>query len=233
MPDQDPDKSRKTPGSGVSAREPDAQELQALSRAAAAGDHAAIARLHARFAPGLVRLFLKRTRGRDDIAEELAQRSWTLVWESIRKGRYDPDRATMSTFVYAVANNAWLQHLRKSGRSIELNVAAEEGPDFSGPNADDAANAELLQAVREAVGGLMAVPPGMPIQRQSVATAAPNDAGLTDDERTIVRMMASGLSDRGVAAQMGLAPSTVNVKKRGALDKIKRFLAAKGHRGLE
>lgn len=228
MPDPGPDKP--LPVASVSAREPDAQELHALSRAAASGDHAAVARLHARFAPGLHRLFLKRVRGRDDIADDLAQRAWTLVWDSIKRGRYDPDRATMSTFVYAVANNVWLQYLRKAGRSIELNVATEDGPDFSAPppSVDDAANAELLQAVREAVGGLASSHPS----GDGPATPAPG-AGLTDEERTIMRMTAAGLSDRGVAAQLGLAPSTVNVKKRGAFEKIRRFLAARGHRDLD
>jgi len=212
---------------GPSSREPDAQELLALSRAAAVGDHNALSRLHARFAPGLHRLFLKRTRGREDLSDDLAQRAWTLVWESIQRGRYDPDRATMSTFVYAVANNVWLQHLRKAGRSIELNVVPEEGPDFSSPHEEDAGNAELLQALRDAVGGLLVAGSGSDVSGKATG------AGLSDEERTIVRMTAAGLSDRGVAAQLGLAPSTVNVKKRGAFEKIKRFLAARGHRNLD
>lgn len=232
MPDPGPDKDRsESDGAARSAGgELNAQDLHALSRAAAGGDHAALARLHERFAPGLLRLFLKRTRGREDISEDLAQRCWVLVWESIQKGRYDPERATLSTFVYAVANNVWLQHLRKAGRSLEINVAAEGGPAFSGTNAEDAGNAELIQAVRDAVGSALSGPGARAGGAESLAGG---DAGLTAEERTIVRMMASGISDRGVAAQMGLAPSTVNVKKRGALEKIKRFLAARGHRGME
>jgi len=232
MPDPSPDKHRSESeaASRPAGGELIAQDLHALSRAAAEGDHAALALLHERFAPGLLRLFLKRTRGREDTSEDLAQRCWVLVWESIQRGRYDPNRATLSTFVYAVANNVWLQYLRKAGRSLEVNVATDGPPDFSVASAEDAGNAELIQAVRDAIGSALG---SQDPRTAGASSGSGGDAGLTAEERTIVRMMAAGLSDRGVAAQMGLAPSTVNVKKRGALEKIKRFLASKGHRGIE
>ncbi|MFM9958310.1 MAG: RNA polymerase sigma factor [Phycisphaerales bacterium] len=230
MSELDPNKPAPSLPSGApsAAAELTPAKLVELSRAAAAGDHQAVATLHARFAPGLLRLFLKRTRGREDLADDLAQRCWTLAWDAIRRGKYDPDRASVSTFVYAVASNVWLQHLRKSGRSIEVSAPITESPDFSGPSADDSANAELLQAVRDAVGGLTGAKGPAP-----EPSDAPSHAGLNEEERSIVRMMAAGMSDRAVATQMGLAPSTVNVKKRGAFEKIRRFLASRGHRGSE
>lgn len=183
-----------------------------VCRAAAAGDHSAFTLLHDRFSAGLVRLFLKRTNGRDDVAEDLAQRAWTLVWDAIRQGRYDPDRASLSTFVYAVGNNVWLQHLRKAGRQgpqaplSEMDLGSDPRLD------EDAQRSELLQCVREAL------------------SEGENGAGLTPEERSIARWAASGLSDRDVARQLGLAPSTANVKKRAAFEKIRRYLAVRGHR---
>lgn len=183
-----------------------------VCRAAAAGDHAAFTLLHERFSAGLVRLFLKRTNGRDDVAEDLAQRAWTLVWDAIRQGRYDPDRASLSTFVYAVGNNVWLQHLRKVGRQgpqaslSEAEFGADEHQD------EDAQRSELIQCVREAL------------------SEGEQGAGLTPEERAIARWASSGLSDRDIARQLGLAPSTANVKKRAAFEKIRRYLAVRGHR---
>lgn len=186
--------------------------LAQLSRAAAAGDPSAFTELHNRFNTGLVRLFLKRTSGRQDVAEDLAQRAWTLAWDSITKGKYDPSRASLSTFVYAVGNNVWLQHLRRAGRSIEVQGSDDyitAGPD-DGPK--DSSSAEIIQAVRDAIGD------------------GPDAAGLTAEEKSIVRWACTGLSDRDLARRVGLAPSTVNVKKRGAYEKIKRFLATRGFR---
>lgn len=267
MPDRDPNKDLPDlpfpDSAGAAEREAlSPARLAELSRAAAAGDHGALAQLHARFSPGLLRLFLKRTRGRDDLADDLAQRCWTLAWESIRRGKYDPDRASMSTFVYAVANNVWLQHLRKTGRSLEISTPAPlgegdggaRGPgrglgesDFDGAFASDLGEAELLQAVRDAVGGLSdhsaahaegskgrSEDAGFGGGAVRAATGgAAGGAGLSEEERSIVRMTAAGMSDRTVASRLGLAPSTVNVKKRGAFEKIRRFLASRGHRGWE
>ena len=39
-----------------------------------------------------------------------------LVWKALREGQYDPERSAITTFVYAVANNAWLSHLRGFAR---------------------------------------------------------------------------------------------------------------------
>ena len=41
---------------------------------------------------------------------------------------------------------------------------------------------------------------------------------------------ARGESDRALAKRLGVAPSTLNVRKRGALEKLRRFLASRGHR---
>lgn len=191
--------------------------MDELSRAASAGDARAFGELHARYSAGLIRLFLKRTRGRDDLAEELAQRTWTLAWEAIRLGKYDPGRATLSTFVYAVGNNVWLQHLRKAGRSKEQSGAGMEGPWFEHDDEPHAVDAEAIQGVRDA----LREPEGVAVH-----------AVLSESERELVRWAASGLSDRDLARKLGLAPSTVNVKKRSAYEKIRRFLAQRGIRGL-
>ena len=56
---------------------------------------------------------------------------------------------------------------------------------------------------------------------------------LNPEERALIRAVAGGHSDRSLAKLLGVAPSTVNVRKRTVFEKVKRFLAVRGHRGPE
>ena len=94
------------------------RSLADLCAAAVGGDRAAFEALHRRLGGGVRRLFLDRTSGRADLAEELGQRTWVGVWQSISSGKYDPTRSAISTFVYAVASKVWLQYLRSSKRAM-------------------------------------------------------------------------------------------------------------------
>lgn len=59
------------------------------------------------------------------------------------------------------------------------------------------------------------------------------EAELGDEERDVLRSIAAGESDRSIAKRLGLAASTVNVRKQSALSKLRRILARKGFRGEE
>jgi RNA polymerase sigma factor (sigma-70 family) len=189
--------------------------LQRLCAAAAAGDQSAFEALHRRLGGGLKRLFLERTNGRADVAEELAQRTWVAVWQALRDGKYDPSRAAISTFAYAVGSKIWLGHLRGAQRE-GARVTVPESPFAIAARSEDpsdaAAGAELIQAVRDclASGG--------------------EGGGLTAEERALVCAAASGESDRALAKRLKLAPSTVNARKRAAYEKLRRYLAQRGHR---
>ena len=162
-----------------------------------------------------MRILLERTGGRAEVAEELSQRTWVVVWEAIRSGKYDPSRSAITTYVYAVSHKVWLQYVRSSARAPAMLADADTS---STGNTDEpvsvAGMAELLQAVRECMEGSGA------------------DA-LTVEERALARAVASGHSDRSLAKMLGLAPSTTNVRKRAVFEKIRRFLAVRGHRGPE
>lgn len=192
------------------------QQLQSLCAAAAGGDEAAFDAIHRRLGGGLRRLFLDRAGGRSDLADELAQRTWVAVWQALRAGKYDPSRAAISTFVYAVGTKIWLGHLRGSRRDDQRTGLVETGS-FALVRDDDpsdaAADSELLQAVRDCLAGAIA-----------------GEGGLTPDERALIRAAASGESDRALAKRLRLAPSTVNVRKRAAYEKLRRLLAQRGHR---
>src|SRR5262249_62173172 len=87
-------------------------ELAELAAAAMSGNEAAFEQIHRRLSGGLIRFFLTRARGRPSVAEELAQTTWVHLWRSLRERRYDPSRAAISSFVYAICHNVCLQHRR-------------------------------------------------------------------------------------------------------------------------
>jgi RNA polymerase sigma factor (sigma-70 family) len=200
------------PPQSASSAEPGKPTLAALCAAVAGGDERAFQDLHRRLAGGLMRILLERTGGRAEVAEELAQRTWVVVWEAIRGGKYDPSRSAITTYLYAVSHKVWLQYVRSTARGPISSGETDSGATAGEEPVSVAGMAELLQAVRECMEGAGA------------------DA-LTPDERALARAVASGHSDRSLAKMLGLAPSTTNVRKRAVFEKIRRFLAVRGHRG--
>lgn len=203
-------------------------DLAELGRACAAsrgGDHAAFQALHTRLAPGIRAFFSRRVPGGaafggSELADELTQRVMIALFESLAQGRYDPERAAISTFTYAIATNIWLRHLRQlrsRGGAVSENQLNQAELDAQSLAADDsptstAAGAELLEAVRRCLRER-----GQP-------------GNLTDDEHAIVLAAAGGASDRALAERMGLAASTVNAKKQSGWDKLRRALSRMGFR---
>lgn len=143
-----------------------------------------------------------------DAAAELAQRTWTVLWESLRNGGYDPARAAPSTFVYAIANHVWLWHLRERPRVPQGDPPDQ--PAHAPPAAEFLAHCELLDALRDCIG------------------REPNTGALDDTERALVLALGGGASEREVAVQLGLAASTVNARKQAAYVKLRKCLGRKG-----
>lgn len=190
-----------------------ADPLASVAARAAEGDQKALAELHARFQGPLRGFFQKRgVRVETDI-DDLVQLTWMEVWKCLSSGRYDPARAAVSTFLYAVAMNVWMRHRRSAGRQRPELAGGDDGLEVALPGLADPAtivpSAELLEAVR----GVMR-----------------RCEGLSSEEREIVTASAAGSSDRELAAKLGLAPSTVNAKKQSGLEKVRRALARLGFR---
>lgn len=184
-----------------------------LAAAAAKGDRGAFEAIHKRLAGGLHRLFMDRANGKYEVADDLGQRTWLAVWDSLQRGRYDPSRSAITTFVYAVGYKMWLQYLRTASRPETLvsDVHERAGDELNTPEFETGM-AELLQAVRTC------------LKNEN------DNPVLTEEERGIVRASAAGASDRDIAKQLGVAASTLNARKQAAFDKIRRYLAGKGHR---
>jgi len=195
---------------------PSQPPLADLAKQAFAGSSAAFEALFRRLGPAVRRMLLGRVGGNQHLADDLSQRTWAGVWKSLQTGSYDPSRSAITTYVYAVAYRTWLHDLRQSKSGIEGETVPTGLGDIDRPSlaaAPDAATdlADAIDTVRSALAGF--------------------DPDLSDDERDLLRALSSGESDRSIAKRLGLAASTVNVRKQTALSKLQRILARKGFRG--
>lgn len=163
--------------------------------------------------------FGERLPGREASADDLAQRTWAAIMGVVRAGRYDPSRAAMSTFVYAVMHNIWRQHSARLGATEMRLSDSADVETLPGEPGDAVALAELLERVRGALRG------------DAVGGASRSNApggGLTPDEAALLRLVGEGFSDRDLAARLGVSASTANARKRAALAALRRVLGAEG-----
>lgn len=191
----------------------------ALARESGAGDPASVvasiqAEAQRTLGPGLVRHFagkLAGSGGDRGESEELAQHAWVEFWGAVSAGKYDPSRAKLSTFLYAVAQIVWMREMRKRGRAASRERSLDLAWDAPGqaPTPEDAAElAARIDAVRRVISGA--------------------DGQLGDQDRAVLRAISEGASDREVAARFGVSPSTAHERKRTALERLSRVLHSLG-----
>lgn len=181
-----------------------APTLQELALRALGGDRLAFDHAVHRLSPGLARFVGKRTNDDANLTQELCQQAWAEIWAAIVQRRYDPAKAALSTFAYAVAHKVWLRHLRHAGRAVPPEWAALD--DADGPAVEALDQASQIDRVRAFLSG--------------------RAGDLTDDERWILRSAAAGVSDRELASRLGIAPSSANARKQAALAKLRAHLTS-------
>lgn len=203
----------------MAGREPEsngdlAESLRRLCHAAAAGDEVAFHEFHRRLNPGVRRFLLRRIQSNFELIEELCQRVWIAMWESLRAGRYDPTRSAPTTFVYAIAYNIMLQHFRQGRPGISLDesdlYAERLFADHPEPS-EFLRSCELLDSIRDCVAGRI-VPPG-----------------FLDSDREILAAVSRGETEREMARKFAISPSTANARKQLALQKLQDYLQKFGH----
>ncbi|MCS0503288.1 sigma-70 family RNA polymerase sigma factor [Ancylobacter sp. GSK1Z-4-2] len=180
---------------------PDGDELAGLIRKVAQDrDRQAYARLYSYFAPR-VNAFLRRSGLPANTAQEVAQEAMLNVW---RKASYfDPARAGASTWIFTIARNQRIDHLRRArvASSAEGEVPVEEEPAPSGETL-------LLAAEREA----------------SVRAAL---KALSDEQALVVRLAFFGdKAHSEIARELGLPLGTVKSRVRLALGRLRALLEA-------
>lgn len=124
-----------------------------LEAVAARRDRDAFARLFKHFAPRLKGFGLRH--GTDAAAsEELAQETMLTVWRKAET--FDPNRATVSTWIFTIVRNKRIDLFRREGYpEADLTEAAETA--YEGPAADDEFDRVASgEAVRAALGVLPA-----------------------------------------------------------------------------
>jgi RNA polymerase sigma factor (sigma-70 family) len=161
-----------------------------------------VADAHRRLDPGLRRFFISRGASPEQL-DDLSQNTWGVVWGALREGKYDPARAALSTFVYAVAVKVWLRERRRLAREPNwVEALAERLLSPVGDASDAAALAELLERVGKCL----------------------SDARFSDEERHVLAALSRGVSDRELARELGVAPSTAHARKASALARLRRLV---------
>jgi RNA polymerase sigma factor (sigma-70 family) len=115
-----------------------------LVRRAAAGDTNAFGVIFERYQHVVYR-FARAMTGSPDLAEDVAQEVFVILMQELK--RYDPDRATLSTYLYGVARNVSRDRLRRQRRLLLF-----WSPDLTQP--DETPRADPFQRmVTEETGG--------------------------------------------------------------------------------
>lgn len=163
-----------------------------------AASHAALA--------GWLRRRLTDLSGNPDTAQDLAQKTWQAVWQALRDGRYDPQRAALTTYIYAVSQNIYRHWARRQATvSSHAPALAATAMSLAGSEPDPLADAELIDELR-----------------RILRDGAP---GLSSDHRQTLTLIAQGATDRELAGALAVAPSTAHARKKAALDALRRHLA--------
>jgi RNA polymerase sigma factor (sigma-70 family) len=141
-------------------------------------------------------------------ADDLTQQTWQGVWEAVSQGRYDPQRAALSTFVYAVSQNVYRHWLRRqatvAGHAPAIAAAAAAPAEAE---SDPVADAELVEELRR-------------VLREGAPGMGPVDLHA-------LQLVAQGATDRDLAKSLGVAPSTAHARKRVALDALRSYLKSR------
>lgn len=157
----------------------EAAAIEALARAAAAGDRAAFAPLVERLAPGLHR-FAARLLSDPAEAEDVTQESFTRLWRMLGDGSGgEAPRAPVRPWLYRTARNLCIDRLRRRGRLVEETAARAE------TTQDPAPTPEAVTAEREAAADLHRAIEGLP-ERQRSALLLVHIEGLSGRETAAI-----------------------------------------------
>jgi two-component system nitrate/nitrite response regulator NarL len=79
---------------------------------------------------------------------------------------------------------------------------------------------DLIAGLRRALQGEVVISPRMAALLQQSVGQAPAQPGLTPREMEVLRMIVTGKSNKGIAAQLGIADATVKVHVKNLLAKL-------------
>ncbi len=157
-------------------------------------DRAAFAALFSHFAPR-VKAFLMKSGAPGPVAEECAQDVMATLWQ--KSAQYDPERASVATWVFTIARNRRIDMARRDRRP-EPEVL-DWGP------ADEPDQAEIYQAAEETR-----------LLGEALST-------LPEKQRVLIQRAFYGdLTHTEIAAETGLPLGTIKSRIRLALDRLRQ-----------
>lgn len=156
----------------IECRLPDRDTDELLLARAGAGDPAAFIQLYERHRAAIFR-FSYRLSGSVEGAEDITHDCFLSLVK--QPGRFQPDRASLRTYLFSAARNLWLKQLRSSGRESALDefeedqfISLDEGP------LSRLLDYELSVKVRQAVSSLP------PLQREALVLFEYEGLGLSE-----------------------------------------------------
>ncbi|WP_132464008.1 sigma-70 family RNA polymerase sigma factor [Rhodovulum marinum] len=171
----------------------DARWVRLVERVRSEKDQSAFAELFGHFAPR-VKAFLMKSGADEALAEECAQEVMATVWNKAQL--FDPERASVATWVFTIARNRRIDALRKQRRPEpeDLPWGPEHEPDQSETIA--------LQQESEQLGKAL--------------------AALPENQRVLIERAYFGeLSHSEIAAETGLPLGTIKSRIRLALERLR------------
>jgi len=179
--------------SPVKTETQDADWVDAMIRVRTQRDRAAFARLFRHFAPR-VKAFLVKSGATEALAEECTQDVMATIWQKAHL--FDPERASVATWVFTIARNRRIDLIRRSRRPEPEDLPW--GPEHE----PDQAEALALQQESERLGRAL--------------------AQLPDKQRDLIERAFYGeRSHSEIASETGLPLGTIKSRIRLALDRLR------------
>ena len=192
-----------------------------LVRAVAGGSEEALAALYDRHVDGVHAVALRLT-GDRGIAEEVVQETFLALWN--RAELFNPELASLGTWLRSIARNRTVDRLRALGRRPTLVSLGSHGdPD----DADDAM--DRLGPDAKVLGGSVPSPsPEDAAESASVrAAVAAALATMPEVERTVIVLAyRDGLTQQEIAERLAWPLGTVKTRTRRALARLRELLEA-------
>jgi RNA polymerase sigma-70 factor (ECF subfamily) len=134
----------------------DVPDAQLIARCIVSDDRHAFAELVKRHQSAVRACLRKLTAGNHALADDLAQDTFVLAWRNLKSFRQE---ARFSTWLYRIATNCWLAHMRKRQEELlgdrDANVADDdEDAIASASTADHAAGATMKIDMERALAAL-------------------------------------------------------------------------------
>jgi RNA polymerase sigma-70 factor (ECF subfamily) len=163
-------------------------------------DRQAFGALFDAFAPR-VKIFMMRKGAAPELAEDLVQETMILVWT--KAGLYDPARGAVSTWVFTIARNLWIDRHRRASL-MPLTALGEYDAPSSEPGSDEIVTRK--QQARLVAQALEDIPP--------------------EQKETLMLSFVDDLAHSEIALRLNLPLGTVKSRVRLAYGRLRKTLEA-------